>query len=268
MSWIARLLAAALAAVSVAPVSAAWYQATSKHFIVYANETPEQIKRRIDDLEAADGMLRALYNTGEGEGIEDNRLTIYVTRDINTLRRIYGNSDSNVAGFYLPRASGPVAFTPAVGDGYGEMTDLKPQTVLIHEYGHHFLLGNYAIAYPAWFSEGYAEFVGTMKIDPQQVMVGLSATHRAYGLFTNDGLTLKQMFAPPSKLNEVELETIYARGWALTHYMMLDPKRIAQLDKYLRDFNAGKPPLAAAEEAFGDLRALDRALQTYVSTLR
>lgn len=255
---------AALALLAAAPLHAAWQQATTPHFIIYADEAPAALTARAAELEAADATLRRLHDTGEGDGIEGNRLTIFVTRNLASLKRIFGDPNSTTAGFYLPRASGSVAFTPLTGDGDGSKFALKPKTVLMHEYGHHFLLGNYAVAYPAWFSEGYAEFVGTIRFDPDQIVVGQSANHRAFGLFADNGLSLAAMFDPPARLDDVQTESIYARGWALTHYLMLDPKRAGQLTTYLAAFNGGMPPLDAARKAFGDLKALDKELDAYV----
>lgn len=255
------LTAALLASV---PASAAWLKATTRHFVIYADEKPEAITARATDLELVDSALRLLHHTDEAEGAEANPLTIYVVADQNALLRVYGNPNSNVAGFYLPRSAGAVAYTPARGDMDNGRTDLSPRTVLFHEYAHHFLLGNYAMAYPAWFTEGYAEFVSTLKLEPERVLFGAAALHRASSLFANDGLTLRRVLAPPARMDLSETLSIYARGWLLTHYLLLDPERSRQFDRYLSAVNAGTPSLTAAEQTFGDLRALDRKLGSYM----
>ncbi len=241
-----------------APASAKWARATSDHFEIYAEMPPAALEKMATRLEQFDGAMRFLHHTDAGTGAKGaNRVTLYVANDIAAVRKLSG--DRNIAGFYLPRASGSVAFTPRIGDVGG-----MPQIVLFREYAHHFLLGNYAAAYPAWFSEGYAEFVSTTAFERAFVQLGGAAQHRAYGLLSAKPLPAATLFATGQQLTEEQRSVMYARGWLLTHYLMFDPIRGKQLSQYLVALNAGTPSIAAATAAFGDLRALDKALDTYL----
>ena len=241
-----------------APASAKWARATSDHFEIYAEMPPAALEKMATRLEQFDGAMRFLHHTDAGTGAKGaNRVTLYVANDIAAVRKLSGNR--NIAGFYLPRASGSVAFTPRIGDVGG-----MPQIVLFHEYAHHFLLGNYAAAYPAWFSEGYAEFVSTTAFERAFVQLGGAAQHRAYGLLSAKPLPAATLFATGQQLTVDQRDVMYARGWLLTHYLMFDPVRGKQLSQYLVALNAGTPSIAAATAAFGDLRALDKALDTYL----
>lgn len=260
-----KLRRATLALVSLlamaTPGHAGWMRAKTTHFVVYANEDAAAITRRITNLELVDGFLRKLRRVGD-DGLEAQQLTVYVTKDQETLAGLYGGTgDFSVAGFYIPRVTGAVAFTPAKA-GDGSRIALRPEVVLYHEYAHHFLLGNSGLAYPAWYTEGYAELIGTVAIGDQQVVVGAPASHRVAGIFADD-LGIERLMAPPKVLSGEDLEAIYARGWLLTHYLMMDAARSAQLGAYLAAFNAGTPSVAAARSAFGDLRKLNTALDRY-----
>ena len=136
--------------------------------------------------------------------------------------------------------------------------------VLFHEYAHHFLFGNSEVAYPAWFVEGYAEFCSTMLQKDGAYWLGAAANHRAHGLNDGKGLSIRQLFAPPEKMDARQTDALYGRGWLLTHYLIFDRDRRKQLARYLDLFNAGKPSVDAATEAFGDLKALDAALDKYL----
>lgn len=254
-TWAAALLAGA-------PAQAEWMQATSRHFIVYADGDAASIKRRATELERFDALLRKWWPTAKGDAdAEANRVTVYVLPDVEAIEKLIGRQ--GVAGFYVPRVSGSVAFTPREdnGDGLGA---LKGRTILFHEYAHHFLLGNYAVAYPAWYSEGFAEFTGTAMTRGDRMWLGASANHRGYGLMEGRGISIQQLLAPPDRMDGQQLDALYGRGWLLTHYLMFNKARGGQLARYIDRFNAGTPSVEAGRQVFGDLPALDRELDGYL----
>ena len=266
--WMERLaLSACVATFALAPPAAAeWLEATSKHFVVYANGDPRVVKRQAEQLERFDGLIRYFNAIPAREEDGSNKLTVYVVADDAAVRRIFGDGGANVAGFYQGRASGSIAFTPGRDEGGTNTGDLKPQIVLFHEYAHHMMLGNVSIAVPAWYGEGYAEFLSTARFEKDVVWVGAAAQHRAYELLMEKGLSAEQLFSlDRARMSDNQVSSLYARGWLMTHYLTLDPERRKQLSTYLLAVNAGKPGGVAAREAFGDLKALDKALNAYLS---
>lgn len=256
------LLAAALGSSGVA--EAAWREARSPHFIVYSDDSEAAVRNTATRLERFDQIVRRLHRLPEMPGQASNPVTVYVVPSIYAVQKLY-HGDGSVAGFYVPRASGSVAFTPRNGDGAGDQ-DLKPQIVLFHEYAHHLLLGNSTVAYPPWFTEGYAEFVSTTRLDKTSALVGVAAQHRAYGLLATAGISIQRLLdARRYKLSETEEEALYGRGWLLTHYLLFDPARMAKFKTYITMLNTGTPAIDAATKAFGDLKALNRDLDRYLA---
>ena len=252
---------AALAALApAAPASAEWLKATSRHFVVYSNTSEAALRREAADLERFDALIRRFHQTGPDDDAEFNRVTVFVVPSTSRIAKMSGRR--NVAGFYVPRVTGSIAFTPKLSGT--EETDLTGRIVLFHEYAHHFLYGNANAAYPAWFSEGYAEFTSTAKEMKGAYWLGVAANHRAYGLRDGKGLSIRQLLQPPAKMDDRQIDALYGRGWLLTHYLLFDADRRKQLARYLQLFNAGTPSLDAATEAFGDLEALDKALDAYL----
>ena len=141
-------------------------------------------------------------------------------------------------------------------------------SVLQHEYAHHLMLGGYDGVLPPWLVEGWAEFFATVKKERDySVQVGGQALYRAYTLTEGVQLPLKNMMGGGyDKLNGDQLESLYGRGWALTHYLMFQDlkkgPRAGQFTAYLRALNGGQTGLAA-EGAFGDLKLLERDLTRY-----
>ena len=131
------------------PARAEWLRAETRHFIVYDNARDAEVRALAGDLERFDGFMRLFHNAPEVDGAASNKLTVYVVPDVEAVQRLCGKCP-NIYGFYEGRASGSVAFTPRhAGNTAVDPNALDARTVLFHEYGHHFLLGNYLLAYPA-----------------------------------------------------------------------------------------------------------------------
>jgi tetratricopeptide (TPR) repeat protein len=253
-----------------APAQAAWREASSKHFLVYSEGSAEALRDFATKLEKFDKAMRTRLELDDVDLGPANRVTVYVVADWNAVQRLARQPNSNVAGFYSGRAGGSIAVVPRSGGGDGPGA-LDPAIILLHEYSHHIMLQNAAVAYPAWFREGFAEFNSTARFEKDGTIgFGAPANHRAWGLLGMSPLPIELMFDPTRrKLSQAEWEaTIYGRGWLLTHYLMFEPKRVGQLGAYIRALNAGKSSLEAARASFGDLKALDKELKAYLNQRR
>jgi cytochrome c-type biogenesis protein CcmH/NrfG len=83
------------------------------------------------------------------------------------------------------------------------------------------------------------------------------------------GLPLEALLSGQyDKITVEQRESIYGRGWLLTHYLSFDPHRSGQLAAYLTAIARGGDPLKAAQQAFGDLKQLDRDLDAYMRRSR
>ena len=258
------LLFACLVGIASVPARAEWHEARSKHFSVYADTDPADLKAYAERLERFDAAVR------EARGVPDvaegaaTRVTLYMVRDLKALRRLFGYQEDSVAGFYIPRASGSVAFVPERSER-GEF-QLNSDSIFFHEYTHHLMLQDADRPLPPWLTEGFAEFFANPEFKPDgSVVIGHPPKYRAQILFsTSYQIPLEKMLAGDfSSLMFDNTSTLYGRGWLLTHLLSFDLKRRGQLTRYLADLEAGMPGLKAAENAFGDLRALDRELHAY-----
>jgi tetratricopeptide (TPR) repeat protein len=267
----AWLLAAVLA---TAPASAEWREASSRHFLVYSEGSAQSVRDFATKLEKFDKAMRIRLGLDDADLGPANRVTVYVVDDVRAVQRLARRpsrpGQPGIAGFYTGRAGGSIAVVPR-SIGEGGPADSNPATILLHEYSHHIMFHNAAIAYPAWFREGFAEFNSTARFEKDgSIGFGAAANHRAWGLLGMAPLPIELLFDPTRrKLSRAEWEsTIYGRGWLLTHYLMFEQKRIGQLGAYIKALNSGKPSLEAAQAAFGDLQLLDRELKAYLEQRR
>ena len=123
-----------------------------------------------------------------------------------------------------------------------------------------------ATPYPEWLIEGFAEFMSTTKFERNGgVGLGLPARHRAAGLSFGPALPLETLLSGKyDKITVGQRESIYGRGWLMTHYFVFEESRKGQLQTYLASVAKGIDPLDAARAAFGDLKVLQRDLENYL----
>ena len=257
-----------------APAHAAWYEARSKHFIIYANESAKEIRSYAEKLERFDSAVRYVRRLDDPALTDAGRVTIFVLPDAAAVGQLVGSS--GVRGMYVARASGSVAFVPersgvtmvqGMSGGTGTVwDDLGSDQVFFHEYAHHLQLQDSSLALPTWVVEGFAEFFATADIRGDgSVLIGKWPSYRDFAFFGARKIPLDIMLGNDfEKLDgEDQYESMYAWGWLLTHYLYLTDHRKGQFARYLEGIQQGMSPLASAKAAFGDLDALDRELVAY-----
>jgi hypothetical protein len=248
---------------------AAWHVAQSKHFIIYADQKPDDLRDFATRLERFDKAVRHSRKMDDPPVGDGNRLTVFVLSTDQAVRDLAGSKGSFLRGFYKGSAEGPVAYVPRrVGnEAQGGMTS---EIVFFHEYAHHLMMQAIDRPLPEWVIEGFAEFLSTVRFEKDGTIgLGAPAQHRAYGLLEGDPLALETMLGGKyEKLTVSQMESIYGRGWLLTHYLTFEPARSGQMERYVDLINRGSNPVDAARAAFGDLKQLDRDLRNYLTRTR
>ncbi|OYY78861.1 MAG: hypothetical protein B7Y43_04785 [Sphingomonas sp. 28-62-20] len=258
--WAVMIAAIALPAASA---QAEWLEASHKRFVIYADMSPKALTAFASDLERFDSAMRFLFPNPQDEIDSANRVTIFVVSNedvVETLAR-----SENVAGFYRPSASGSIIVTPR--NTSSEVKEFNNRLVLFHEYAHHVTLSNSTNYYPSWVTEGLAEFFSTTAIKADgTVAIGLPNNARTYSLQVSNPIAAETLLTSDTQVfDEEQVAQKYARGWLLTHYLMLGKTRPGQLGDYIKLVNSGTPSLDAARKVFGDLDKLDRELNAYRS---
>ncbi len=248
---------ACLAAV-VTPASAEWKRAESPRFILYSDGSEASLREFAQELESYDRVMRILMNLPI-EQDPPRKLPIYLVRNHRGLESVWPSVPDSIVGFYTTGEEDIFAVAWRQPDN-----DL----VLLHEYGHHFMLQNFAnTAYPAWFVEGFAEYFATAQVRTGAVDIGRPNGNSA--LWLTEGPSWVPMSDLLSKrFSEIDRgrETYYPVSWILTHWFMSDPARKRQLDAYLADVNAGANSVEAMQRATGlNPDQLQRTLRSYIA---
>ena len=147
--------------------------------------------------------------------------------------------------------------------------DLDPESILLHEYTHHFMYRYFPATYPTWYSEGFAEFWGSTQIEANDVIeVGLPAEHR-FSTFQALGWLSIDRLLRAHNYQEVGGENVfllYAEGWLLVRYVFEHPERRHQLEQYLNLINGGTSYEDAAHQAFPDIGRFNSELFDYAGS--
>ncbi|HEV2078353.1 MAG TPA: hypothetical protein VGR19_00430 [Allosphingosinicella sp.] len=272
-----RMVLALLLVLMPATARAEWWRAETDHFIIYSQDKRATTEQFAVELERFDNALRMLQNLPirpEKPLSRANKVTIFRTGTVQDIAVLAGAPGSGIAGFYIPRAGGAVAFTPARAEGRDlrstssrdrdPRSELDPRTILQHEYVHHFMLQTFSATYPSWYVEAFAELYGTISLEPGGgFRVGSPPQHRAEQIFELPDIPLKQLFDQKAELEDVHRYQFYGYGWLLAHYLSFDSKRKGQLRAYLKALDRGEDGLTAARNAFGDLGQLAKEVRAY-----
>jgi tetratricopeptide (TPR) repeat protein len=253
---------------AITSARAEWHQASSDHFVIYADQKEEQIRHFAERLERYHSATQYVLGRESKTPSRSNRVTVYVVDSAEKVRKLYGGGGRYVAGFYTPRAGGTLAIVPRITSGESEF-EMSGLTVLLHEYAHHVMYSDAAYSYPLWYSEGFAEFFASASFAKDgTVSLGRPAMHRAYELILAKNVPIERLLDTKAYLASKEkskaYDEFYGRSWALFHYLTFSASRKGQMSNFLSAIRQGKPDIDAAKEAFGDLKLLDKELNKYL----
>lgn len=239
-----------------AAAQAAWFRVETPNFIFYGT-SPQSLKEDALRLERFDAFLRQKFRLPTDR--QESKLLVYVLSSRAAIAQVYGGDGRDLGGFYTSNATGPTAVLSPVSTPDAE------DVVLFHEYAHHLMLQYFPVAYPVWYVEGFAEFYSTARFRRDRVLLGLPAQHRAFDLLLSETIPVRTLLtASIAELPRAKIGNFYGRAWLLTHLLNFSPSRVGQLTGYISAINKGTPPLAAAQQAFGDLDGLQKDMEHHL----
>jgi tetratricopeptide (TPR) repeat protein len=252
------------------PARAAWYEASGEHFIIYADQKGSTIQRFAERLEVYHAAMALLFGKAPETPSPSNRITVFVVSSEANVRKLADLKSRYAAGIYLPRAGNIVTIVPRLKTGGGKF-ELNPETLLRHEYAHHFMFNISNRAYPLWLQEGFAEFYASGRFERDgTIILGGVASHRAYELAASRKVPIELLLDTTAYRENKSggYDQFYGRSWLLYHYLTFDHARRGQMDKYLTLLANGSTEIDAAREAYGDLDQLDDDLDRYAKSKR
>lgn len=272
MSLPLRALAAVGAGVIAlaSPAHATWRVAETEHFIYYSEAPPADVVAAATRMETFDKLVRAF--TGNARPPSPVKVTMFEVADMDEVNRTFPYPSSSVGGYYNSTSSGPFLVTFRDRVEVNERSIRKTtrrsfdwgSEVRQHEYLHHYMYQYFNANYPTWYSEGFAEYYGSMVFpEPNVVEIGHAPYYRMDTINSGGWLPLAKLLTAKSYSDIDDVGQLYAQGWLLTHYGAQNKPRGMQLQQYLKAVATGTAYDKAAKDAFGDLGVLDRELRDH-----
>lgn len=268
----AILLGAALAGVSApAMAQGQWKVAETKHLIYYSQAPEAELRESVEQLEIFDRLVRALTNnTREAK---PTKLTMFEVNAIDDVGRTLPYPVGGVAGYYNSTEKGPFLVTFRKDLSSDRRSTRRTDTWRIplgpevrqHEYVHHYMYQFFNTNYPTWYSEGFAEYFGTLQFKPNNVVeLGHAPWGRIDAIRSGSWLPVRKLLTARSYGDVSDIGALYAQGWLLTHLSIQNKERGQQLQAYLNAVASGTDYTKAANDAFGDLNKLDDDLRKHL----
>ncbi len=242
-----------------AGVAAQWLKAETPLFVAYSRGSEVDLRARVDELHRFDALLHLV--TGLKPVAGNPPLTIYFIGDRDMAMFGVGSS---VGGFY--RASSDATYAVLAVDSARLGYDGGVRTVLFHEYVHHFLAQNSRVAYPAWYNEGFAEYLMTATFKGPTTEFGGIEKGRAAQLLRGEWLPASRLLTSRTgSLKGEETYAFYAQAWLAVHYLSRPDAPPGQLRAFLDGINRGVKGEEGFKAAFGmGYAAFDTQLKTYL----
>ena len=227
---------------------ARWVEARTENFIVISDASEKEVREFALELEEYRYIIARL--TGMEFRPEPFPVRVYAFRSAGTFDRSFYFDAA--AGVYSSNLDQPV-FIAYTGDPETEI-DLDGETIIKHEYVHHYTYSNSPANYPAWYREGIADFFATLDYEDGKVILGKIIPGRAFGLKYERWLDWEVIFDSKGSFrtrDDYATSQAYAQSWITIHYLQLTPERRAQLPGYLADIRSGLTADEAISKNFG-----------------
>jgi len=243
-----------------------WFRVTSPHFTLITDSSDKQGRHILDQFERMRWLFQILLPKSKVD--PPNPIVILVLRNAKDFQSIepavyLGKGQITLAGLFLkaPDTNYVLLRLDAEGD--------HPYAAIYHEYTH--LQFSDALEWmPLWLNEGFAEFVQNTEIRSKDVFLGEASVEDILYLRQNRLLPLPVLFKvdfnSPYYHDEQKASVFYSESWALTHYLEITDheNRTHHVQDYMSLVSQHQDAVTAAETAFGDLKKLQSALETYI----
>ena len=242
-----------------------WIQVSSPHFVVITNSDKDQGRKIAKQFEE----MRAFFNIvlPNAANSDDLPITVFALKDEKSFRAFepasyLAKGRAQFVGYFLTTPDRNYIALQL------DTTFEHPYASIYHEYTHYVLRKNYWI--PLWLNEGVAQYYQNTDIDQSEVAFG-QPNFYALHFISSRLLPLTTLFAIDRNStyyhDEDKTSIFYIESWALAH--MLETSDFQQKTHRMADYDQrlshGEDPVAAAQHAFGDLDALGKQLDSYVS---
>ena len=243
-----------------------WIEVRSAHFTVLTDAGEKQGRHIVDQFERMRWVFQTLFpkaNVDPAEPIVVLAAKTQKTFDTMEPAAYLAKGQLKLGGYYVHTQDKNYILLNL------DAEQEHPFATVYHEYTHVQFAGA-ADWMPLWLNEGLAMFMQNTEVRDKDVLVGEPSRDDILYMRQNALIPLSVLFkvdaSSPYYHEEQKGSVFYAESWALTHYLMVTgrEKHVPMLDNYMALVSHHEDPVTAAEEAFGDLKKLQSALDAYI----
>ncbi len=258
---VACALGVAFAAAS--PVLARdWWIGRSAHFEVWSGASERETQEIVDQIELFRAVVLQRTRVEKLEPQIPTTLVIFdKAREFAPVRPRRG-----VAGFFQAAVHRNFLVVDA-------SRPLEAVQIAQHEFGHFVLASATRLSAPAWYHEGFAELLSTVRRDGDVIVVGEAPPERLRMLVGGNTIPLARVLGGTEVLrwSNPALSAFYAQSWLLTHYLHWGAAvgfsdRSKQMLEYLSLVDRGVDVETACTRAFGvSIEQLEKETLAYLA---
>ncbi len=233
-----------------------WLRAETSHFVIYSDIGESNTREYLEQLEAFKYLAELMLGSDSKGALSNAKFTVYLFNDQDLLQVVRPEFDRYIAGVYMHCAEGAQAFAYRPVQWMLGQPDFGLM-ILLHEYAHHIMFSRMRRFYPAWYVEGFADYLSTVTLKRGVFTVGGNNKMRADQLGPDaTWIDFRLMLDPKAylavaKKGRLNALQFYAQSWILTHFMLSDSGRAAAFNEYFDAIGAGQDAIPSFEKATG-----------------
>jgi Flp pilus assembly protein TadD len=244
-----------------------WVEVRGPHFVVLSDAGEKQARHIVDQFERMRWMFQILFSK---QNVDPSApIVVFAVKNTKGFQALepsvyLAKGQLNLAGYFLKTQDRNYILLRLDAE-----QEEHPFATVYHEYTHlQFSSSNEWM--PLWLNEGLAEFFQNTDIRNKDVLLGQPSVDDILYLRQQRLIPLPVLFrvdaSSPYYHEEQKGSIFYAESWALTHYLLVTDreKRTERVTEYMTRLSHHEDPVDAAEKEFGDLKALQSALESYI----
>jgi len=268
-AWIRLLCATLLLLLSVFTVpsiagDAQWIEVRSDHFTVITDageKDGRHVIERFEQMRIAFGLLFGRDRINQPVPLEI--VAFRNTKEMRQYSPIFHGKVVELAGFFQTAEDKDFIAV--------DMSREESWQTVLHEYAHVLLNSNFQPTAP-WFDEGFAEYLSSMKVTANTIVVGQTIADAAFLMQGNTPLRLLDLFqvqhhSETYNVSGTRREMFYVQSWLVVHYLF-DTRQIPQTSKYFYLTNGQKMAVPeAVQTAYGvPISEFEKRILNYLRT--
>jgi tetratricopeptide (TPR) repeat protein len=244
-----------------------WMEVRSPHFRVVTNSNEKQARHIADQFERMRWMFQTLYPKRDVDPVSP--IVVIAAKNGKTFESMepsayLASGQLKLGGLFLQTPDKNYVLLRL------DAEQEHPYATVYHEYTH-LQFSSDSEWMPLWLNEGIAEFIQNTEIRDKDVLIGQPSPDDLVYLRQNRLVPLPVLFKvdhnSPYYHEEQKGSVFYAESWALTHYLYINDRQKGtnRVGTYMNLLIQHEDPVSAAEKAFGDLKQLQAALESYIN---